>query len=429
MKTNIYMIFCLIATAILVYCFDLDLVDFTFLINSIFSFLVLIFLMKKKISVMAFVFIFNLLFLSLVPWLQYKNSVYIWSREAFYFDDYLWTNLVIFISFLCMIFGRFIISNKITMDFNTYNISKVNLYGVIFVFLLCILSFLIVFYSRGNSLLALFFRSGVLYDIENNFSLNIISTIVRFIPLFLLLSFSSNNNKLIVVILFIFVLLCAFPTGIPRYYVSYIYMPILFVYIKWIRKNIIVIPMVLLSVFFVFPFLNQFRYYSQDLSISIFSGFEFIYSGHFDAYQNLMSVIKFSYVTYGYQLLGVLLFFVPRSLWDNKPFGSGYTIAEEYNFIFNNISMPYIGEGYINFGFLGVIIFSIFLGMIMKKIDYYLIHSEKNNLQYGYGVFLCAAIFFVQRGDLLSSFSVIIAVSIAYLIVCKVVRFINIKGK
>jgi hypothetical protein len=61
-----------------------------------------------------------------------------------------------------------------------------------------------------------------------------------------------------------------------------------------------------------------------------------------------MAAIKYSEIesiTYGRQLVGALLFFVPSSLWPNKPIGSGTLVAENmlmtrYSFWYTNISMP-----------------------------------------------------------------------------------------
>lgn len=79
--------------------------------------------------------------------------------------------------------------------------------------------------------------------------------------------------------------------------------------------------------------------------------------GHFDSYQSILSVLNSEIITYGNQLLGVLLFWVPRSIWSNKPIGSGAFMAEITNLDFSNISMNYFAEGYINFGVFGMFLF------------------------------------------------------------------------
>ena len=61
----------------------------------------------------------------------------------------------------------------------------------------------------------------------------------------------------------------------------------------------------------------------------------------------------------GKQLLGAMLFFIPRSIWPSKPIGSGATIAIYQRQSFKNISCPIIGEAIINFGIIGVIIFAV----------------------------------------------------------------------
>ena len=67
--------------------------------------------------------------------------------------------------------------------------------------------------------------------------------------------------------------------------------------------------------------------------------------------------------------MGVFLFFVPRSLWPEKPIGSGYVIAHENNYIHDNLSMNFFGEGYINFGIFGSIVFVVFLALLNARLD------------------------------------------------------------
>jgi len=79
-------------------------------------------------------------------------------------------------------------------------------------------------------------------------------------------------------------------------------------------------------------------------------------------------------ISWGYQLLGSIFFFIPRSIWTTKPVGSGFTVANLFGWDFDNVSMPLIGEGYSNFGVFGIVVLAIAMGALLKKIDvnYYL---------------------------------------------------------
>jgi len=107
-----------------------------------------------------------------------------------------------------------------------------------------------------------------------------------------------------------------------------------------------------------------------------------------------MAAIKYSEIesiTYGRQLVGALLFFVPRSIWPNKPVGSGHFVAENmlmtrYSFWFTNISMPFPGEGYINFGILGIILFAFILALVSKITDNW---YQYNGLRLFFSLYVC----------------------------------------
>lgn len=72
---------------------------------------------------------------------------------------------------------------------------------------------------------------------------------------------------------------------------------------------------------------------------------------HFDSYQNSLNIIINNLITYGEQLLPVLFFYVPASIWINKPKGSSYLLADKLNYSgFSNVAIGFFGEGYINLG-------------------------------------------------------------------------------
>lgn len=409
--------------AFFVYFFNiaLDVVGFSFLINYFLIVSILLFTLKKRIRSINFVFIFYLLFFCVAPWLQYTNMVIIWSPEAFLSDDYIITNIILFFSMFFVVISYFFTKpSRLDGEIKFELKSKAGWWAVF----LSLLSFFIILYSENYRLYSLFLR-GESGDVYENIStqnpiLSILSVLSRFLPMFLLLVFIKKNN-LWRLIIFLLVLLTSFPTGIPRFFVGFIYIPILLAFFDRMRNTFGVVVGIFFSMFILFPFLNQFRYFDGIENLKVVDGMSFLLEGHFDAYQNFMSVIKFDFITYGEQLLGAVLFFIPRSVWEDKPVGSGYALAEKHGFMFNNISMPYLAEGYVNFGLVGVFLFSIILGFFMKKIDTGLLQSH-NSLHYGLGVFFCSALFFMQRGDLMTSISIISACMVAYMIARMLVK-------
>ena len=151
---------------------------------------------------------------------------------------------------------------------------------------------------------------------------------------------------------------------------------------------------------------------------------------HFDAYSNFVHILANDITTSGYQLLGSLLFWVPRSIWPSKPIGSGAFLSEEIKLNWTNISCCYFAEGYINFGFFGILIFTFFLAWYCASFDkaYWKINKEKNKNYCFFELIyllLLGLTFFIMRGDLMSSFAFTLGFIFSVLFVYYMLLFIR----
>lgn len=195
----------------------------------------------------------------------------------------------------------------------------------------------------------------------------------------------------------------------PRNSVAAMYIPVLLWSFPIFRKRQVFVFIISIALLVIFPFLNKFRHVDNINSFEKIS-FELDFSQfldmNFDSYSMFMRVLKTDIVTNGNQLLGVIFFWVPRSLWPGKAIGSGAYIAHETHLSFTNLSMPYMGEGYLNFGILGIIIFSVVLAYIFAILDsnYWKYNNENNFSSLKYYLIL-GLVMFIMRGDLLSSFA------------------------
>src|SRR5690606_2605302 len=105
----------------------------------------------------------------------------------------------------------------------------------------------------------------------------------------------------------------------------------------------------------------------------------------------------------GQQLLSAILFFVPRSSWPEKSVGSGYFIFEKSGSQYRNICSPLVAEGYINFKWMGVVLFSVLFALIASFFDKNQ-GSNKTNVV-AFKIFYPAILvlsFLWLRGDLMS---------------------------
>jgi oligosaccharide repeat unit polymerase len=220
-------------------------------------------------------------------------------------------------------------------------------------------------------------------------------------------------------------LLAAPPTGMARFAAASMYLPVSLCLFPALRKKYRFILLFIFSIVVLFPIMNIFRYYSESISPNIYDMITEQYNTlNFDSYSMFMRVFKDNIITNGEQLLGALLFFVPRSIWPTKPIGSGHYVADIQNLSFANISMPYFGEGYINFGIIGVILFTVLLAYITARVDKWYLQNVANRnhdiRQIPYFMSL-GLLFFMLRGDLMSSFAYMCGFLAAYYFIKKVI--------
>ncbi|GAL73970.1 hypothetical protein JCM19275_2817 [Nonlabens ulvanivorans] len=152
---------------------------------------------------------------------------------------------------------------------------------------------------------------------------------------------------------------------------------------------------------------------------------------NYDAFINIgvvMEHVEFDGLSYGYQLLSALLFFVPRSLWVAKPDASGLIVGnhviDHYDFYFANLSNPYIAEGYMNFGIIGVIFMAIVLAL---SIVYFLTWLNSSNLfKKSIAFYFAMHLLFLLRGDFTNGFAYFIGTFIGLYLLPKVIlAFVN----
>ena len=224
------------------------------------------------------------------------------------------------------------------------------------------------------------------------------------------------RNAFFMVLALITLLIHVPPVAVPRFTFAGVYGGIFLYTFDWIKKGKRFAYILILGLFMIFPMLNAFRYASSDgislelIRSSIGEVTENFKKADYDAYTMVVYSVRYVQthgITWGKQLLGAALFFVPRKLWPGKPEGSGSMIISEMapSYINSNVSCPIVGEGILNFGVAGVLLFSFLLGKIAGKIDRLYWERWNRNRSCG-GIMYCYVILFALllfRGDLMSS--------------------------
>ena len=191
----------------------------------------------------------------------------------------------------------------------------------------------------------------------------------------------------------------------------------------------------------IFPFLNAFRNTSfddVDKGAAIMRTVQNLpdtwKEGDYDAYAMLTIVLDHvqNYgITWGKQLVGVMLFWMPRSIWATKPIGTGHFVATQKGWLFTNLSAPLPAEAIINAGRIGMLLWAFILGWIICKLDK--LYWNRNNadkenktpFELLYPV-LIMFFFFMNRGDLLSSTAYMTAYIVVWWILCKFCKKVRI---
>lgn len=397
-------------------------VVFSFILNG---FLILILLInelnQRSASCVSMHYLFVYVFLFIAPVIQISSKYSVWGI-SYTQDEVFYTNIVICLWIVFFKIGTFIVKNKCwTLNIKSFewNIK------VKYVRMAAILLFLITLYFIGHQgFVNLIGTGGYIYsDSGSPVGMIINCSVIALFTFVTVLSIKLYQNTHAHFALMLMCLLCLmisyFPTALSRYSAAAIYLCVfLNLFPTWLKGQRFFILMIL-GLLLVFPVLDLFRYTSildiQGKSIvqMLTNLKSYFTTGNYDSYQMVLASTKYTNyfgITYGKQLLGVFLFFIPRTLWPNKPVSTGTEIANQLDLQYSNISSPLPAEGMVNFGILGVILFALFFGVIMKKLDntYYNYLDRVSWINVIY-LYLMPFTVFLSRGSLLSAFAYLIA--------------------
>lgn len=218
--------------------------------------------------------------------------------------------------------------------------------------------------------------------------------------------------------------LTCFPTALARFNIAAIYLGIAILLLPSFSRKRGLFSFVLIMGFLVaYPMFDAFKYIEGTDSLtevigvianSMASGYS---TGNYDAFSVMFwcfDYVKMFDFSYGGQLLGACLFFIPRALWETKPVPSGELVFESLNYHFTDISFPLPFEGYLNFGFIGLLLFALVYGLIVRKLDWNywksrFRHTEATpSILMLYYPFLLCLTFYMLRGAMMTTFTYVI---------------------
>ncbi|MDD0838243.1 hypothetical protein PSQ40_06640 [Curvibacter sp. HBC61] len=166
----------------------------------------------------------------------------------------------------------------------------------------------------------------------------------------------------------------------------------------------IVVALPLISIFTHISYLDW-----ADANISMDVIYDHFLETHYDAWANAAGASELTSL-WGYfggqQLVGSILFWVPREIWPDKPVMSGVEIARYleafYAMWFDNISAPLATEGFLDFWYLGSFFYGAFLALLCRFLDYTQI-VVKSAVIVGLGLYFSFFLVFLLRGALMNA--------------------------
>lgn len=372
---------------------------------------------------------FYTLFFIIAPILQI--SKYKFPTTFLIREDYLViANICNFVFMISYIFFRYINLNKYKTILNTKKEEKILDFKLnkLTIMFMCII-FLTYFIPNFKDIIyQILNRTSTDGESLNQVSHLIINKFIMFIPLLFVYYFINEYRVtkekkyiMLIIIWFIILLICKNPFNEKRNALGPIYLSII-LYIYMDRINPRTIYIIFTTVFIVFlPITSLITHTEYGLNSIVYAfkdGFNSdiimkqFFELHFDAYANLNAAIeyvKLNGISYGIQLIGSILFFIPRSIWNMKPLSSGIVtgnyLMQNYSFHFNNLSCPITAEGYYNFGIVGVIFLAFLLSKLSKKVKQM---SKYNSYYRLLACYIIVHLFFLMRGDLMNGIAYLI---------------------
>lgn len=367
-------------------------------------------------------YLFVFFFFGISPAIEFSLNIWYWNGNQINEIEYIRMNIIIiFILLFYIYFYNFFfrikelkIEKRIITFFSKKLKSKKKVTFILVT--ISLISLIVLLYINKFSIYSLILRGGEGVErvkTEKMIGL-LINQFVKPLSIVCLIIFKIKNIKyrLVEVILFGIVLLTNFPTSGARFYIAAVYIPLILLYVSFCKKKLVLNQSLILGILFLFPLFDEMRRFSGIENLRFGFKFRMFLEGHFDSYQNFLRVVSSDIVTYGRQLLTSILFFVPRKLWSGKSIGSGAYLQKEIGLSYDNIAMNYFGEGYINFGYIGIIIFTMILAFINSRLDkIYWLKLKKTNVFKGIYLLSLGLLFFILRGDLLSGLAFTVGIN------------------
>ena len=355
-------------------------------------------LKEKSIIDLSF-WIYILIFIGFAFFFQLNNLNFPWMDYRISTQHIVHAVLIFILGISSFIIGRYFFNKEYYTLKRDVSFKKFNLLtGLCFVMILFIIS------QVGLTALALprVFYSQAIFQ-SNNLLLPLFSNLAEtLLPLCIIITlYFFKNNQISKERLFITILLVfSFVNPIRSSRLEF-FLLILIFYLYFIRFNSKLWAIsLILGLTIIFPVADIFRSFEiNNNNAGLFDFNKSFTSGDFDGPSgNLIAILylkNYSYL-FGSNYLGALLSYIPRSIWQGKPYGTGYTVSNGVGLEYPNIGINMWAEAYLAFGYIGVVIFFILFGKIIQHLQ---MNFEKDFFSYLLYIYFSCAMIFILRGE------------------------------
>lgn len=249
--------------------------------------------------------------------------------------------------------------------------------GVMPLALLLLVSFVIQVIMTGgiaNVLAPRYFKEANAGGLFTQFAAG--STVALAIILAVQIRYETSATRYVALALLIFILAILYnPFNASRFRIIQTYLPISVILIPSIIKFRNMSFMIILGLVIVMPILSLTTRFGLDADLSdlTFDATDFL--GFLDQHKvmlHLIEMVQRDGLQLGASTLSVVFFFVPRVLWEAKPIVIALAVGGElYNDGFvgtDNLSGPIIADFYYDFGLVGVIVGTICVAYLMRRV-------------------------------------------------------------
>ena len=250
-------------------------------------------------------------------------------------------------------------------------------------------------------------------------------------------SLTKGRRWFSICVLLLIIIIAINPLSMNRTFSFMLFFPLVIIFARRLRfSGALILAFLFSGIFFSFLhtlfsiFLTGSNVSGSDLELLTKLDYYF-YSGSFDSFENVVHAVHFVHedgIFMGLQLIASLLFWVPRSMWLDKPTGSGDMMSYEFltrfhEVYYGNISFPIQAEAYLNFGIFGLLVGAVLLSFLLVWIDLRLlpiVQHLKNasilaNVKQIYLLYLPGLVLLSLRGDNFTAMSLCFGILLSYL--------------